>query len=477
MFHHRMPRYEILSEAQLDEIDLGWRRIVSQLGVRFDHPEALAHLKAAGQRIEGDIVYFDPDFVAEKVHQAPSQFTLRGRNPERQMIVGGDQMAFLPVSGPPFMRRRAERRDATFEDHGNFCRLTQYFDDIDSPASLLCEPNDIAMDSRHLYIQRNVLTLTDKPYMGGSISALATEDSIRMAEIVFGSREAIERDPVMFVIVNCNSPLNWDERMLGAMMTCAAAGQAPMLTPFLLMGAMSPVAIGASLAQQTAEAFAGIALCQLIRPGGPVIMGSFLSNTDMQSGSPGFGGPESAIGLICSGQIARRYKIPWRSGGGGLTSSNVLDAQAGYESFNTLNAAFLAGANCVMQSAGWLESGLVASFEKFVMDIELIRMLKVQYTPIEVDLAWDAHQEVGHGGHFLGAVHTLDRFRDCFYRPMLSSTANFERWKRDGSKDAAARASELVDRALASYVQPPIDDAVLSELDEFIERRRTELGD
>lgn len=477
MFHHRMPRYEILSPEQLDEIDLGWRRIVSELGIRFDHPEALAILAAAGQRIEGDIVFFDPDFVAEKVAGAPSQFTLRGRNPARQMIVGGDQMAFLPVSGPPFVRRGNERRDATFADHADLCKLTQHFDEIDSPASLLCEPNDIPLDSRHLYIQRNVLTLTDKPYMGGSISDVATADSIAMAEIVFGSREAIERDPVMFVIVNCNSPLNWDERMLGAMMTCAAAGQAPMLTPFLLMGAMSPVAIGASLAQQTAEAFSAVALCQLIRPGGPVIMGSFLSNTDMQSGSPGFGGPESAIGLICSGQIARRYGIPWRSGGGGLTSSTTMDAQAGFESFNTLNAAFLAGANCVMQSTGWLESGLVASFEKFIMDIELIRMLQVQYTPIEIDLAWEAHQEVGHGGHFLGSVHTLERFRDCFYRPMLASTSNFERWKKDGSKDAAARASELVGVALEAYVQPPMDDAILSELDEYIERRRTELGD
>ncbi len=472
-----MPRYEVLSEAQLLEIDRGWKRILSEIGIQFDHPDALELFRKAGQRVEGDVVFLDPEFVTAMVAQAPSEFTLHGRNPARQMHVGGDWMAFAPVSGAPFSSRRGVRREASFADHVDLCKLCQVFDELDTPASLVCEPNDVPMDSRHLQIQRNVLTLTDKPYMGASISGLATADSIRMAEIVFGSREAIEARPVMFVIVNCNSPLRWDTRMLEAMMTCAAAGQAPMLTPFLLMGAMSPVAIGAALAQQTAEAFSALALCQLIRPGGPVIMGSFLSNTDMQSGSPGFGGPESALGLLCSGQIARRYNIPWRSGGGGLTSSPAVDAQAGYESFNTLNSAFLAGASVVMQSTGWLESGLVASFEKFIMDIEIVKMLQVQYTPIEIDLAFDAHQEVGHGGHFLGAAHTLERFRDCFYRPMLSTTENWDRWTRNGQKDAYTRASDLVDRTLERWERPSIDDGVLLELDEFVARRTTELGD
>jgi trimethylamine--corrinoid protein Co-methyltransferase len=476
VFKNLMPRYEILAEDQLQEIDRGWRRIVSEIGIQFDHPLALDHFAKAGQRIDGDIVHLDPDFVAAQVAGAPSEFTLHGRT-GREMHLGGDWMAFAPVSGPPFASRRGVRKEATFADHTDLCKLVQVYDVLDTPASLLCEPNDIALDSRHLYIQRNVLTLTDKPYMGGSISGVATEDSIRMAEIVYGGRDVIEARPVMFVIVNCNSPLRWDERMLEAMMACAAAGQAPMVTPFLLMGAMSPVSIGASLAQQTAEAFAAIALCQLIRPGGPVIMGSFLSNTDMQSGAPGFGGPESAIGLICSGQIARRYGVPWRSGGGGLTSSTTVDAQAGYEAFNTLNSAFLAGASVCMQSCGWLESGLVASFEKFVMDAELVQMLQVQYTPIEIDLAYDAHVEVGHGGHFLGAAHTLERFRNCFFRPTLGSTENWERWNRNGAKDTFARASDLVDTKLSSYEQPPLDDAILAELDEFIARRTRELGD
>ena len=281
-----------------------------------------------------------------------------------------------------------------------------------------------------------------------------------MAGIAFGGADALAREPALYTVVNANSPLLYDGRMLDSLLAYAAAGQPAIITPFLLMGAMSPVSIPSALVQQTAEALAGVALAQLVRPGTPVVLGSFLSHTDMQSGSPGFGGPESAIGLLASGQIARHLGLPWRSGGGSLTSSQLPDAQAAYEGLNTMLPAFLAGANFVMHTAGWLESGLVSCYEKFVVDLEIVRTLREEFTPLEVDeasLAYGAHQEVGHGGHFLGAEHTLERFRECFYRPLLSSTENFERWKRKGGSDSAERATAIWQAALERYEQPPLD--------------------
>jgi trimethylamine--corrinoid protein Co-methyltransferase len=299
-----------------------------------------------------------------------------------------------------------------------------------------------------------------------------------MAEMVFG-RESLEQTPAIISLINVNSPLRYDDRMLSAMLEYNKANQAVVITPFLLMGAMSPVSVAATLAQQMAEALAGIALAQLVRPGCPVVFGSFLSNTDMQSGSPSFGTPESAVGLLCTGQIARSFGLPWRSGGG-LTSSQSVDAQAAYEALMTMLPTMLAGANFVMHSAGWLESGLVSCYEKFVVDIEILRMLYAEFSPLEVSeetLAFGAHEEVGQGGHFLGAVHTLERFRTCFYRPLLSSTENYERWNRNGGKDAATRASEIWKQTLEEYEQPPMDEGLRAQLEEYVTRRRAELGD
>jgi len=255
--------------------------------------------------------------------------------------------------------------------------------------------------------------------------------------------------------------------------------QPVVLTPFLLMGAMSPVTIPAALVQQMAEALSGIALTQLVRPGCPVIFGSFLSNIDMQSGSPQFGTPESGIGLLCTGQIARHFGLPWRSGGG-LNSSQTPDAQSAYEAMMTMLPTFLAGANWVMHTAGWLEGGLVSCYEKFVIDVEILRNLMAEFTPLEIDeaaLAFDAHTEVGAGGHFLGAAHTMERFRTCFYRPMLSSSDNFDRWTRNGSKDTAARARDIYSMKLEEYIAPPMDEAIRAELEAYVIRRRAELGD
>jgi trimethylamine--corrinoid protein Co-methyltransferase len=460
MFVNRMPRYEILSEEAMATLDRGWRRIVSEIGVEFILPEAVEVFAAAGQKTQDATVWLDPDFVMEQVGKVPREFDLQARNPEQSVHVGGDGMAFGSVYGPPFVREGDLRREATMADFENFCRLSQAFPQLDSAGGTICEPNDRPLDSRHLDMVFALQTLT-------------------MTELLLGGREAIERMPAVISLINVNSPLRYDDRMLAAMFEYVRAGQPVVITPFLLMGAMSPVSVPATLVQQMAEALAGIALSQLLRPGCPVVFGSFLSNTDMQSGSPSFGTPESAVGLLCTGQIARSFGLPWRSGGG-LTSSQTADAQSAYEAMMTMLPTFLAGANWVMHSAGWLESGLVSCYEKFVIDVEILRMLQEEFTPLEVDeasLAFDAHVEVGQGGHFLGAAHTLERFRDCFYRPLLSSTENFERWNRLGARDAAARAGEIWRATLEAYEQPPLDDGIRAELEDYVTRRRAELGD
>ncbi len=479
MFRNRMPRYEVLSDEAMASLDKGWRRLMTEIGVEFMDDRALDLFRKAGQRVEDRTVFLDPEFVLEQVAKAPREFDVQARNPEHSIHIGGDVMAFGAVYGPPFVREGAVRRDATMDDFRNFTKLAQSFPVLDSAGGVICEPSDTPLDSRHLDMTYALQTLTDKVYMGNVVSGVNAADTLAMTEILFGSREAIEATPATISLINCNSPLRWDDRMLEAQFEYSAAGQPVVLTPFILMGAMSPVTVPAALVQQIVEALSGIALSQLIRPGTPVIFGSFLSNINMQSGSPTFGTPESGLGLLCTGQIARRFGLPFRTGGG-LTSSQVADAQAGYEALMTLLPTFLAGANWVMHAAGWLEGGLVAGYEKFIVDIELVQMLQAEFTPLEIDedsMAFGAHEEVGHGGHFLGAQHTMERFRTCFYRPLLSSSDNFERWTRNGGLDAAARAEKVYRKTLEEYEPPALDDAIREELEEYVIRRRAELGD
>src|SRR6266487_2087074 len=432
MFINSMPRYEILSPDAVNVLDKGWRRIVSEIGVQFAKPAAVELFRRAGQVVDGDVVRLDPEFVLEQVAKAPREFDVQARNPANSVHIGGDHMVFGGVYGSPFVREGDVRREATMDDFRRLSMLAQAFPELDSAGGVICEPNDLPLDSRHLDMIYALQTLTDKIYMGKVVSGPNAADTIRMTEILFGGRESVEQTPATISLINCNSPLRWDDRMLDAQFEYNQANQPVVLTPFLLMGAMSPVSIPSALAQQLAEALSGIALAQLIRPGG------------------------------------------------GLSSSQTPDAQAGYEALMTLLPTFLAGANWVMHAAGWLEGGLVSCYETFVIDVELLRMLRVQFTPLEIDeasLAFDAHLEVGHGGHFLGAQHTMQRFRECFYRPLLSSTANFERWIRGGAKDAAARASDICKKKLQDYEQPAIDDTVRAELADFVARRRAELGD
>lgn len=479
MFRNSMPRYEILSQDALATLDKGWRRIVTEIGVQFAKPEAVELLKSHGQKVDGETVFLDPDFILEQVAKAPAEFDMQARNHDHDVHIGGDAMVFSSVYGPPFFRRGDERRDGTLADFEDFAKLAQSFDVMDSVGGVVVEPNDAPLDSRHLDMVYRALTLTDKIIMGNVVSATNAADTVAMGEMVFGSRESIEEKPFCISLINCNSPLRWDDRMLDSLFVYAEAKQPVIVTPFLLMGAMSPVTIPAALAQQIAEALSGVALTQLVRPGAPVVFGSFLSNIDMQSGSPQFGTPESGMGLLATGQIARHFGLPFR-GGGGLNSSQLPDAQAGYEALMTLMPTFLAGTNFVMHSAGWLEGGLVSSIEKYIIDVQLLEMLQYEFTPLEIDeasMGFEAHQEIGHGGHFLGAMHTMERFRDCFYRPFLSSSDNFERWTRNGSKDTATRAGEIAAAKLEEYQEPPMDEGLKQQLQEFVARRRTELGD
>jgi trimethylamine--corrinoid protein Co-methyltransferase len=479
MFVNKMPRYEILSAEAMEILDRGWRRIVSEIGIEFLKPEALDLFRDAGQKVEENNVFFDPEFIMEQVAKAPREFDIQARNPANNVHIGGDHMVFSSVYGPPFVREGDVRREGTLADYRNFAKLAQSFSAIDSVGGVVAEPNDAPLDSRHLDMLYATMTLTDKMYMGNVVSGVNARDTIAMGEILFGGRESIEETPASISLINCNSPLRWDDRMLDAQFEYSAANQPVVLTPFLLMGAMSPVTIPATLVQQIAEALSGIALSQLIRPGTPVVFGSFLSNIDMQSGSPQFGTPESAIGLLCTGQIARHFGLPFRAGGG-LNSSQMPDAQAAYESLMTMLPTFLAGTNFVMHSAGWLEGGLVSCFEKYVIDVQVLESLQKEFTPLEIDedsLAFGAHEEVGHGGHFLGAMHTMERFRTCFYRPFLSSSDNFERWTRNGSKDTAARAGDIYRAKIEEYEAPPMDDAIREQLEDYVIRRRAELGD
>ncbi|MBL8931106.1 MAG: trimethylamine methyltransferase family protein [Kineosporiaceae bacterium] len=486
MFRNTMPRYEILSQDALATLDSGWKRLLTEIGIQFRDQRALDLFRAAGQKVEDDVVFLDPEFVLAQVAKAPAEFDMQARNPAHNVHIGGDHMVFAGAYGAPFVRQGADRRDATMEDFRNFLKLSQQFPTMDSAGGVICEPNDLPLDSRHLDMILALQTLTDKIYMGSVISESNAADTLAMSSILFGGgrgaeagRASIEQTPVMLNIISCNSPLRWDDRMLGALFEYAAAAQPVVLTPFILMGAMSPVTVPAALVQQVAEALSGVALTQLIRPGAPVVFGSFLSSIDMRTGAPTFGTPESVIGLFATGQIARRFNLPFRTGGT-LATSQVTDVQSGYEAMMTMMPTFLAGTNFVMHTAGWLEAGLVTSYEKFIVDMEIQQMLEAAFTPLEFDegsIAFDAHQEVGHGGHFLGAAHTMERFRTCFYMPMLSSSENFERWTRGGSLDATDRASKLCAQMLQDYEPPPLDSAIREELDEFVTRRRRELGD
>ncbi|HEY0493355.1 MAG TPA: trimethylamine methyltransferase family protein [Candidatus Dormibacteraeota bacterium] len=476
MWKNPFKPYDILSEEQVAKIHDQAMLILQEIGVDFLHPRALDAFRAAGLKVDEQRVRFEAAFIAEQVGKVPAMFDVQARNPKNTVTIGGDFMVTAPVYGPPFITDLDRgRRNPTIEDFNNFDKMAQATPQIHCAGGTIVEPENVPLETRHLDMVYSHLRWTDKPFMGSVISEENARDSIEMASIVFGGRDKIEKTPALLALVNVNSPLRYDDRMLGALMEYAAANQPVIATPFLMAGAMSPMGLAGTIAQQTAEALAGIALIQLIRPGAPCIYGSFLTNVDMQSGSPAFGTPESAMGILASAQMARHYRIPFR-GGGALTSSKSPDAQAAYESMMCMWPTVLGGVHFVLHAAGWLESALLASYEKFIIDVECLRMFEwMMQKGIPFDdegLAMDGIREVGPGGHHLGSEHTMRNYRTGFYRPMISSTENYDRWQRMGSRTADRVATEKWKQLLKDYQDPGLDGGIDEQLQAFIEVRK-----
>jgi trimethylamine--corrinoid protein Co-methyltransferase len=480
MWKNTLPRYEILSGEDVETIHKQAMTILEEIGIDFLHPRARELFGKAGMKIDDQRVRFDRGFILELVGKAPETFELQARNPKRTVTLGGDYVVTAPTYGPPFITDLERgRRGATLEDFNNFDKMSQAVEQIHCAGGTTIEPEDLPLGSRHLDMVYSHMRWTDKPFMGSVISAENARDTIEMASILFGGRESIEKTPGILSLINVNSPLRYDDRMLGALLEYSEVGQPVIVTPFLMAGAMSPMGLAGTVAQQTAEALAGVALVQLIRPGTPSVYGSFLTNTDMQSGSPAFGTPESAMGILASAQMSRHYKLPFR-GGGALTSSKAPDAQAAYESMMCMWPTMLGHVNFILHAAGWLESALLASYEKFVIDVEALRMFEWMLQkglPVDEEgLAMDALREVGPGGHFLGSEHTLRNYRTGFYRPWISSTDNFDRWNRQGARTVDKVAHEKWKQLLAEYSDPGIDPGIDEQLKEFIAKRKQELG-
>lgn len=481
MFTNNQPTYEYLSADGLETIHENSLYVLENFGIEFGHPEALDILERAGATVdrETNLVKFPRTLVLKEVVKAPRTFDLYARNEKNNVVIGGNHMVMAPVYGPPFVHDLDRgRRDATLDDYRNFVKLAQMTPQIHNAGGTIVEPGDEPQDTRHLDMVYTLIKYSDKTFMGSVTSAENAHDTIEMAAILFGGKEVIAAHPCVISLINVNSPRRYDSRMLEALLEYSKARQPVIVTPFILAGAMSPVALGGTLVQQNAEALAGITLTQLVNPGTPVVYGSFLSNTDMQSGSPAFGTPESAAGLFVSAQMARKYKLPFRSGGG-LTTSKLPDAQSMWEATMGFWPTFLAGTNFVLHAAGWLEAGLVSSYEKFVMDVEILRMMEVFLRGISLDaegLALDAFEEVSPGGHFLGAAHTMRHYRDAFYRPLISDLQNYERWQQKGAKTADIRANETWKKWLGQYQEPPLDPGVDEALREYMVKRKVEIN-
>jgi trimethylamine--corrinoid protein Co-methyltransferase len=469
------PPAAVLSATDIERIDAAWRTIVSEIGVQFENPRALALLQKAGQRVDGETVYFDADWVAAQVAQAPSSWTWHGRNAARDIPIGQGASAFAPAYGAPFTTCGGERRNGTLADLRNLVALIQDADELDVAGGVVLEAQDVPVEYRHLHLLRTLAVESDKPFMAAVNSPAAAEDSVRIADLVLGG---LNGRCAMTAIVNSNSPLRWDERMSDAMMILAQHGQAPIVMPGALLGAMAPVTLAGGIAEHLAEAFAAIALIQTVNPGNPVLLGAGTPITDMQSGAAGFSGPELARGVVAVSQLARHYGLPIRALGGGLTTSQITDAQAGWESMQIMKASLDAHADVIMHAAGWLDAGLVTGYEKLICDLDIISSLCVEYGPIVVDdeeLALDAIREAGHGGHFFGVDHTMSRFRTCFHRPIVATKQNIERWRAAGSLTAEQRAEAVWRERLEAHTPPAIDAAVEREVDAYIAARTLEL--
>lgn len=473
------PSVNLLSADEIESIHRASLRVLAETGMDFMLPEARELWKAQGCKIEGERVRFDPALIEELLRHAPSEFDIVARNPANTMHIGGSGISFGTVGSPPSCHDYdTGRRTGNRADFIKFVKLGQYFNAIDFIAGYPVEPTDIHAATRHLVALQDIITLTDKPFVAYSLGRERIQDGIEMARIASGLSDSdFNNTPFLTTIVNTNSPLKLDPNMLMGMMEMSARNQVVCVTPFTLAGAMAPVTVAGALVEQNAEALAGLAFCQLVRKGAPVIYGGFTSNVDMKSGAPAFGTPEYMKSTLVGGQLARRYGVPFRTSN--TNAANTLDAQAAYESVFSLWALTMGGGNYIMHGAGWMEGGLVASFEKFVLDCDLIQMVKTFLQPIEINedaLAVDAIAEVGPGGHFFGSPHTLARYTNAFYAPMVSDWRNNPQWLAAGKPEAWQRANTLYKQALDDYVEPAFDSARREELSSFVERRKREGG-
>ncbi|MCC7046572.1 MAG: trimethylamine methyltransferase family protein [Alphaproteobacteria bacterium] len=476
----RIPLMEVLSEEGLQIVEHNAETILEEIGIEFrDDEEALGLLKGAGCDVKGTRVHFPRGLARKLCSTAPRTFVQHARNPERTLTIGGDNIVFAPVYGPPFIRTIDEpRRYATIKDFQNFSKLAYMTPAIHHNGGTLCEPVDLPVNKRHLDMLYAHIKLSDKPFMGSVTHPERAADSVSMVRILFGE-DFVDKNTVLLSLINANSPMVFDGTMLGALKVYAKAGQANLITPFILAGAMSPCTVAGTLAQVLAEVLAGTSLAQLCRPGAPVVFGVFASSMSMQSGAPTFGTPEPTQVIFAAAQLARRLGLPFRSGGS-LCASKIPDAQAAYESAQTLLPTVLAGTNFVLHGAGWLEGGLASGYEKFVMDTDQLGMMQVLAGGVDLSengQAMNAIREVGPGAHYLGCAHTQANFETAFYRSSIADNNSVEQWEAEGAQDATQRANKIWKRMLAEYEAPPIDPGIDEALNEFMAKKKAGMPD
>ncbi len=473
---------EPLGPEGIEAVHEGAMRILEEIGIEFYNQEAIGILRKAGCTISGDNVRMDRDFVMEMVGKAPNKFTITPRNPEHQIEIGGKTILFGNVSSPPnyWDMEIGKKVPGTRRMCQDLLKLTQYFNCIHFAGGYPVEPVDIHASIRHLDVLYDKLTLTDKAMHAYSLGKERVEDVMEMVRIAGGlSHEEFEATPRMYTNINSTSPLKHDHPMIDGCLRLARRGQAIVVTPFTLAGAMAPVTMAGAVAQSLAEALCAIALFQYVRPGIPCVIGTFTSNVDMKSGAPAFGTPEYMRSTQMTGQMARYYGLPMRSSG--VCAANVPDGQSVWETSNSLWAAVQSGTNMVYHAAGWLEGGLIASPEKFIMDCEILQQIQ-RYMQPELtatgpdDIALEAIRSVGNDGHFFGIQHTQDRYTTAFYQPFLSDWKNFEAWEAAGGIWTAERAHRMFKEIVHNFEAPKMDEAIREELAEFVERRKAEGG-
>ncbi|WP_419739270.1 trimethylamine methyltransferase family protein [Ruegeria sp.] len=477
----KLPFFDPLNEEDLARLEAQVDWIFQDVGIAFrDDPEALELWRREGARVEGDVVRADAQWIRSLCANAPKSFTQVARNPDRSVVIGDGNQVFAPVYGAPFVRDlEGGRRYGDIKSFEKLVKLTYLHPNLHHGGFVTCEPCDVPVSKRHLDMMFAHMTLSDKPHLGAITEMSRAQDSVDMAEIVFGA-DFMEDNCVIMGNVNTNSPLLVDRVVTEAARVYSSRGQGMIVVPFILSGAMGPVSTAASVAQAMAEAMMVCAYVQLLRPGAPFVLGNFLSSMSLKSGAPTFGMPEPVISNYAIGQLARRAGLPLRCGGS-LTASKIEDAQAAYESADSMHSTMLAGANFVLHSAGWLEGGLCTGFEKLIMDADRLgsyqKVLSQGLDTSDDAFARDAYEEVDAGGHFLGCAHTMRNYQTAFYEPKLSDSENVESWEEGGSKDMRRRAYERWNQMLNEYQPPAMDEAKKEELAAYVSKRKEEIPD